>query len=667
METDQDRSSKREASLAEPEPKRARPEDADVGMDLGALRHLVTVSAGTKVSAGPVPEEEPQPSWSWASDDVTGQDLDPEEVRLARQTEMNYVHKRGVWRKVPRSLAVRNGWKIIATRWIDTNKGDKANPNYRSRLVAKEFNDGAQEGLFAATPPLEALRLLVSDAATITEEHQQSDKVIMLNDVARAFFEAPMTRQVCVELPLEARTEGEDEDVVGLLLLSLYGTRDAAANFQAEVRKFLVGAGYEQSRYNPQVYCHKSRDLKTLVHGDDFVTSGDRDHARWLEERLRRRFEIKTHVIGRGVGDLGEHRVLGRILRVTSTGWQYEGDQRHAEAIIQGLKLTAANGAKSPGEEARTIVDEDATLLSPAEAREYRGMAARANYLAQDRMDIQYAAKELCRSMSSPSRGDAKKLRRLARYLIEKPRVVWEFAWQVRPLNLRIFSDSDWAGCRRTARSTSGGVIMLGTHCLRGYSVTQKHVTLSSAEAELMALVKATAEGIGLCQLASAWDIPLTAAIFVDSSAALAVTHRRGNGKLRHVRIGHLWVQELAQGEEVKFHKVAGEWNPADLLTKYLPPGRLEKLTQLVSQSTQSGQASSRLQLSSLSLCVGDSGAEGLDRRRLGVHNWFLGSLHSEQWPWSPMTSAPSAVTSRNSREIPPRGSVCACGHKYTS
>ena len=59
------------------------------------------------------------------------------------------------------------GWKIVKGRWIDINKGDVDNPNYRSRLVGKEFNQDKQAGLFAATPPLEALKLLVSHAATV--------------------------------------------------------------------------------------------------------------------------------------------------------------------------------------------------------------------------------------------------------------------------------------------------------------------------------------------------------------------------------------------------------------------------------------------------------------------------------------------------------------------
>ena len=74
----------------------------------------------------------------------------------------------------------------------------------------------------------------------------------MINDVARAFFEAPMKRMLCVELPTEA-LEGEEttEEYVGLLKMSLYGTRDAAANFQSEIKKLMVKAGFKVGLYNP--------------------------------------------------------------------------------------------------------------------------------------------------------------------------------------------------------------------------------------------------------------------------------------------------------------------------------------------------------------------------------------------------------------------------------
>ena len=50
--------------------------------------------------------------------------------------------------------------------------------------------------------------------------------------------------------------------------------------------------------------------------------------------------------------------------------------------------------------------------------------------------------------------------------------------------------------------------------------------------------------------------------VFVDSSAALAVVNRKGCGKLRHVRVGQVWVQQLAEEEDIKFKKILGEENP---------------------------------------------------------------------------------------------------------
>ena len=63
--------------------------------------------------------------------------------------------------------------------------------------------------------------------------------------------------------------------------------------------------------------------------------------------------------------------------------------------------------------------------------------------------------------------------------------------------------------------------------------------------------------------------------IYADASAALGVVHRRGNGKLRHVRVGMLWVQQKEEDGELKYSKVLGDDNPADLLTKYLKEERI--------------------------------------------------------------------------------------------
>ena len=134
----------------------------------------------------------------------------------------------------------------------------------------------------------------------------------------------------------------------------------------------------------------------------------------------------------------------------------------------------------------------------------------------------------------------------------------------------RAYSDSDWAGCKRTAKSTSGGVLMIGSHTIKTWSSTQKSITLSSGEAELVAAVKTSTELIGLCQMAREWEIELAGEVLVDSSAALGATKRKGNGKLRHVRVGLLWIQQKAEEGEIQYEKVLGTENPADLMTKHL-------------------------------------------------------------------------------------------------
>ena len=88
---------------------------------------------------------------------------------------------------------------------------------------------------------------------------------MMFNDVSWAFFEAPVRRQVCVEIPDMMKTDDDRrKDVVGLLQKSLYGTRDASANFQEEVKRFMEARGFTQGKYSPSTYCHKKRNLTKI-------------------------------------------------------------------------------------------------------------------------------------------------------------------------------------------------------------------------------------------------------------------------------------------------------------------------------------------------------------------------------------------------------------------
>ena len=83
--------------------------------------------------------------------------------------------------------------------------------------------------------------------------------------------------------------------------------------------------------------------------------------------------------------------------------------------------MEGAKGVKSPGEDLKPWEEaSDEEGLKGREATEFRALAARANYLALDRPDIAYSAKECCRGMANPTKGDVNKLRRLVRYLIKR-------------------------------------------------------------------------------------------------------------------------------------------------------------------------------------------------------------------------------------------------------
>eukprot|EP00974_Lingulodinium_polyedra_P059892 5772533-Lingulodinium_polyedra.AAC.1 len=90
-------------------------------------------------------------------DDVTGKPLDKGLAVAARETEMSFFKKMGVYTKVDRA-AVPKGQKIVSTKWLEINKGDDRNPNVRARLVGREIKTDQRVDLFAATPPLESMR-----------------------------------------------------------------------------------------------------------------------------------------------------------------------------------------------------------------------------------------------------------------------------------------------------------------------------------------------------------------------------------------------------------------------------------------------------------------------------------------------------------------------------
>ena len=257
--------------------------------ELEARGELNSVDA---YSAGPVPEiPTVDPDWEeQCIDDVNGGILPAEEVRKARALEMDYLHKQQVYRVVPISECYETTGKApVKVRWIDTNKGDPTNPNFRSRLVAKDIKAAKKPEdqlpanlLFSSTPPLEAMRLLCSLYATQKRSKHGELLKMGLWDISRAHFYGVPKRKIFIELPSE-EPASEGGQNCGLLERSMYGAQDAPNIWQSHYSQILVDAGYQRGKSNSSVFYHPEHDVRIMVHGDDFLALGDQKHLLELE------------------------------------------------------------------------------------------------------------------------------------------------------------------------------------------------------------------------------------------------------------------------------------------------------------------------------------------------------------------------------------------------
>ena len=325
--------------------------------------------------------------------------------------------------------------KPIPTRWIDTNKGDEGNRNIRSRAVVQETKGRSTMGTsmaetFAATPPLEALKVLLSMAASQPGVPRRKRKVLGFYDISRAHFHSEVRRKIYIIPP------AEDEAITtGLARLkrAMYGTKDAAQCFDSKASKSMNAIDYKPGVFNPCLYFAEQMESPAIRHGDDFVVLATREQQQTFEKDLGEHLLVKkVGVLGPcpELGDSSEVRCLNRLIRWVPAGvegsceenehLEYEADPRHVELLKSALNFTeATKGLTSPGIKKSTKTDY--TPLTDEPRAVYRSCVMRLAYLALDRPDLQFASKELARCMQAPGVWDMQQLKRCVRYLVHRP------------------------------------------------------------------------------------------------------------------------------------------------------------------------------------------------------------------------------------------------------
>ena len=477
----------------------------------------------------------------------------------------------------------QKGLKVVKSRWVDTRKALPDDPRgVRSRIVAQELNLGPRDDTFAGTPPLWVHRLVVSSAATRRKGDHGNRRIVGRYDVSVAFFHALSTGGIAV-LPPKDTFDGEH---LWFLLKAMNGTREASRQWGLFIKSALTPAGFLSSAAIPGLYYHPEWDITLACHCDDFLAEGLSQDLDKLDDLMKEKFEVKVLPrIGdpEHGGEASEGAHLHRIIKWTSNGFTWEADPKYAGQLVKDMGLESSKSVDTPasketGKNERHVNDP----LPETEAREFRKLAGTALYLSLDRPTIQFAVSQIATGMAKPTYMHMFQLKRLGRHLLKYPTEIWVFELQDEPSTFFVYSDSDWATCKSSRKSMSAYSLRYGKHLLDTSCARQSVVALSSGEAEYYALTRGACAGVLLKGVLSELRRKVEMVCLTDSSAAKGITARKGVGKVKHLSLRELWVQDAVQEKRFKVQKESTTSNWSDLGTKILDGSRITELLNLM-------------------------------------------------------------------------------------
>ncbi|CAE7358323.1 RE1 [Symbiodinium sp. CCMP2592] len=368
---------------------------------------------------------------------------------------------------------------------------------------------------------------------------------------------------------------------------NLYGRQSAAAQYRDRLEVILTKElpkgvyDFRRGKLDACVFRCRRTGIVLIHHIDDFDVCGP---AALLNDLLK--VQLPKCGCKLKVGELewpGEassstSEFLGRKKILVEGAVVPLPNEKHINDILRMLGLEEAKPSPVPGKKLNL---QDNKPLEGKAKETYASCVGSTTYLSQDRPDIKFACKELAKRIREPRECDMQNLKVLGRYLRGTMHVghVTKLDEQVDPaagIPLQGFCDSDWAGDKEDRKSTSGQVIVLGGTVVETSARTQQGTpATSSGEAEVRALTQCAQDlvfvrNLGVEDFGMSIDVPR---LFCDSSAAIQVARRLGVGLMRHVDLGHLYIQELVKEERVIVQKIKGTENPSNALTKHLATG----------------------------------------------------------------------------------------------
>jgi len=456
------------------------------------------------------------------------------------------------------------GERVMTHRWVDQDNYDVA----KSRFTCRGFEQVlyGDEEFFAATPRECSLRTLLIMA-------EKLGLCIAVADAAQAFLQAPLREDhpVWVKPPEEAGTAPGIAWRLRKTLPGLKGGPAAWGDYCTEVLK--TRYEFVATKHEPCLYYCKTKQIYALRHMDDFMFAGHKNELVPLlldmaETLLLRDIEYLDE-IGKQV------RFLGREIARRLGGYDLAVSRKLAEEIVNDAGCL---GRRTVGTTGHKEARRDETPVNSYDHSYYRTQVGRLIFYCQYRPDMQFATGQCARHVGAPMRWNMVALKRVIRYLAATMDMVLELRPEPGDIEVDGYSDSDWAGLE-DRKSVSCGAVRICGALAGSYSKTQASRALSSCEAELYGLGSVAVELLWLSglllELFAVRTVPVA---WGDSSSALSLASRSGMGRLKHVELRMLALQEWIKEKRLTLAKVSSEENLADIGTKFLAPARISKL-----------------------------------------------------------------------------------------
>ncbi|RVW26427.1 Retrovirus-related Pol polyprotein from transposon RE1 [Vitis vinifera] len=442
---------------------------------------------------------------------------------------------------------------------------------YKARLVAKRFTQ--QEGIdyldtFSPIAKLVTVKMLLSLVAI----HGWS---LTQLDVTNAFLHGDLMEEVYMNLPLGYTCrEGEylPSNAVCRLHKSIYGLKQVSHQRFHKFSNALLSEGFVQST-NDHTLFTKYQDtsfLALLIYVDDIIiASNDRLAVDTLKHALNCKFKMK---------DLGPLRYFLGLEVARSIAGISICQCKYALELLSDTRHLGCKLATIPMDPNLKLSQDDGDLIE--DPTSYRRLIGKLLYLNITRPDLSYYVNCLNQFLAAPRKPHLQAVFCILQYIKRTPSQVLFFSSNSK-VQLKAFTDSDWASCPDTRCSVYGFCVFLGTSLISWKSKKQPIVSCSSAEAEYRSMANTTCEILWLLSLLH--DLKIAhhgpAVLYYDNQAALhIVANPVYPERTKHIEIDCHIIREKIQARILKTLHVTSQNQFADILTKALHPSQFHGL-----------------------------------------------------------------------------------------